>query len=108
MDIENGGQKVDLYSIYYYSAVYDLDGVEHSKYIEMQLSDEDTYKVEFLLEDNSDYIIVASTNTTYSKYLYLIPERIREKGFDKIKINTAIWRPQLFGSAMSAYTKMLI
>jgi hypothetical protein len=86
LDIENGGQKVDLYSIYYYSAIYDLDGVEHSKYIEMQLSDEDTYKVEFILDNESDYIIIASTNTTYSKYLYLIPERIRKKGFDKIKI----------------------
>ncbi len=52
----------------------------------MQLSDADTYKVEFLLGDDSDYIIIASTNTTYSKYLYLIPERIREKGFDKVKI----------------------
>ena len=86
LDIEDGAQKVDLYSIYYYSAEYDLGGIQHSNYIEMQLSDEDTYRVEFLLEDDSDYIIIASTNTTYSKYLYLIPERISKKGFDKIKI----------------------
>ena len=86
LNIEDSNIKLNLKSLYYYSAVYDLSGICHDKYIKMELGKDNVYKVEFILKDESNYIIISAQNTTYDKYIYLIPEYIKNKGFERIKI----------------------
>jgi hypothetical protein len=68
-------------------ATLDLYGKRTDNYLEITLSGGDVYKVEFLEEDESDFVLISTIGREDERYLYFIPDHISKKGYSKIRIS---------------------
>ena len=78
--------RVELPSLKF-TAELDLKDETHDNYLDIALSGGDVYKVEFLLEDKSDFILISTVGRGDQSYLYFIPESISARGYKTIKIS---------------------
>ena len=70
-----------------HAATLNLHRQRTDNYLEITLSSGDVYKVEFLSEDESDFILISTIGKGDEKYLYFIPDHISKKGYSKIRIS---------------------
>lgn len=70
-----------------FTAELDLKDETHDNYLDIALSGGDVYKVEFLLEDKSDFILISTAGRGDQSYMYFIPDAISTRGYKTIKIS---------------------
>jgi len=70
-----------------FTAELNLKNETHDNYLDITLSGGDVYKVEFLLEDKSDFIVISTVGNGERNYLYFIPEQISGKGYEQIRVS---------------------
>jgi len=79
-------QKIILPSQNFYSTL-ELKTETNDNYLDITLSGGDVFKVEFLLDDKSDFILISTIGNKENNYLYFIPNNITTRGYNKIRIS---------------------
>lgn len=69
-----------------FTAILDLDTLTFDNYLDVTLSGEDAYKVEFIKGDKNEFLIISTIGIGDASFLYFIPETISRRGYDQIKV----------------------
>ena len=68
------------------SVTYKMPDIRYDNYLKITLSGNDVFKISFLNDDDSDYMIINTTGCEDTMFLYYIPDNIVEDGYSNIQV----------------------
>ncbi len=85
LNSDHNGEKVEIPS-FNHLVTLDLKKKTTDNYLDIRFSGGDLYKVEFLLDDKNDFILINTEGSGDQSFLYFIPENISNSGYKQIRI----------------------